>query len=339
MPRPAARRPSQSTCPAGSTLKTLRASFPHTRAWPRATLPAPGSHRAWTRGPWSRAKGWPAALAGNRTRVNCLEGSYAHHYTTNAAQPGPPRDAGPGFAAAPSRLLATAWAAGRSPAPTSRRPAALRCRRRQQRPPQPQARPQPRQPDAAVAAPQARAPAARGPSLGGAPAAVPLPRPSAAARAAPPRETRIPPATRSPGPFSAWRRRGHIPHPQTTRPSRRPAVPRAPPTPIRDRAASASPRSPPQPATRQAPGARQEALAGPWRPRTRAPGLTGKGKRWGRSTVGRAGTRRRPAPLAGRGREERKGPGGKRLDRAAVTPATKKGVLPPRRGIEPRSPA
>ena len=26
----------------------------------------------------------PSALAGNRTRVNCLEGSYAHHYTTNA---------------------------------------------------------------------------------------------------------------------------------------------------------------------------------------------------------------------------------------------------------------
>ena len=25
-----------------------------------------------------------AALAGNRTRVNCLEGSYANHYTTNA---------------------------------------------------------------------------------------------------------------------------------------------------------------------------------------------------------------------------------------------------------------
>ncbi len=24
------------------------------------------------------------ALAGNRTQVNCLEGSYAHHYTTNA---------------------------------------------------------------------------------------------------------------------------------------------------------------------------------------------------------------------------------------------------------------
>ena len=24
-------------------------------------------------------------LAGNRTRVNCLEGSYAYHYTTNAS--------------------------------------------------------------------------------------------------------------------------------------------------------------------------------------------------------------------------------------------------------------
>ena len=24
------------------------------------------------------------ALAGNRTQVNCLEGSYASHYTTNA---------------------------------------------------------------------------------------------------------------------------------------------------------------------------------------------------------------------------------------------------------------
>ena len=28
------------------------------------------------------------ALAGNRTRVNCLEGSYAHHYTTNASWQG-----------------------------------------------------------------------------------------------------------------------------------------------------------------------------------------------------------------------------------------------------------
>ena len=29
-------------------------------------------------------KKWLIALAGNRTRVNCLEGSYANHYTTNA---------------------------------------------------------------------------------------------------------------------------------------------------------------------------------------------------------------------------------------------------------------
>ena len=27
-----------------------------------------------------------AALTGNRTRVNCLEGSYANHYTTNACR-------------------------------------------------------------------------------------------------------------------------------------------------------------------------------------------------------------------------------------------------------------
>ena len=26
-----------------------------------------------------------SAMAGNRTRVNCLEGSYAHHYTTIAS--------------------------------------------------------------------------------------------------------------------------------------------------------------------------------------------------------------------------------------------------------------
>ena len=25
-------------------------------------------------------------MAGNRTRVNCLEGSYAHHYTTDASE-------------------------------------------------------------------------------------------------------------------------------------------------------------------------------------------------------------------------------------------------------------
>ncbi|XP_048071310.1 uncharacterized protein LOC125281637 [Ursus arctos] len=124
---------------------------------PGSRLPAPGSHRARARGPWSHAKGWPAALAGNRTRVNCLEGSYAHHYTTNAAQPGPPPDAGPGFAAAPSRLLSTASAAWRSPAPTSCPTAARRRHTRQQRPPGAPPAPARR----SCAAPQAPPPAAR----------------------------------------------------------------------------------------------------------------------------------------------------------------------------------
>ena len=39
-------------------------------------------HRRSSASTSARAKGH--ALAGNRTRVNCLEGSYAHHYTTNA---------------------------------------------------------------------------------------------------------------------------------------------------------------------------------------------------------------------------------------------------------------
>ena len=32
------------------------------------------------------------AMAGNRTQVNCLEGSYAYHYTTIATKPEPERD-------------------------------------------------------------------------------------------------------------------------------------------------------------------------------------------------------------------------------------------------------
>ena len=31
------------------------------------------------------SKRYSPASAGNRTRVNCLEGSYAHHYTTDAS--------------------------------------------------------------------------------------------------------------------------------------------------------------------------------------------------------------------------------------------------------------
>ena len=35
---------------------------------------------------WGKPKVWPAALARNRTWVSCLEGSYAHHYITNAEE-------------------------------------------------------------------------------------------------------------------------------------------------------------------------------------------------------------------------------------------------------------
>ena len=31
-----------------------------------------------------KVSNYKTASAGNRTRVNCLEGSYAHHYTTDA---------------------------------------------------------------------------------------------------------------------------------------------------------------------------------------------------------------------------------------------------------------
>ncbi|CAM9141257.1 unnamed protein product, partial [Rangifer tarandus platyrhynchus] len=121
-----------------SSLKTLRA--PPASRTPRASCLAPCSQLSLPRTPlpgWRRssAKGRPAALAGNRTRVNCLEGSYAHHYTTNAAQPGPPPDPGPGLAPAHSRCCRRRR---RIPAPTPRQREALRCRRRH---PQPTSKP------------------------------------------------------------------------------------------------------------------------------------------------------------------------------------------------------
>lgn len=137
---PAARRPCHSACPGVPSCSqqpqnTARATgFSHTRQKPRASCLAPCSQLSLPRTPlpgWRRssAKGRPAALAGNRTRVNCLEGSYAHHYTTNAAQPGPPPDPGPGLAPAHSRRI---------PAPTPRQREALRCRWRH---PQPTSKP------------------------------------------------------------------------------------------------------------------------------------------------------------------------------------------------------
>lgn len=82
---------------------------------------------------WVRtlAKVGHAALAGNRTRVNCLEGSYAHHYTTNAAQPDPhPHVAADCHHTAPSALdaayllLACAPHARTGDAPTTNTPTA-----------------------------------------------------------------------------------------------------------------------------------------------------------------------------------------------------------------------
>ncbi|KAM7246936.1 hypothetical protein CapIbe_003234 [Capra ibex] len=75
-------------------------------AKPRASGLAPCSHLSVPRTPlprgrWNSAKGQLAALAGNRTRVLCLEGSYAHHYTTNAPQPGRPPHAGPSILSPP----------------------------------------------------------------------------------------------------------------------------------------------------------------------------------------------------------------------------------------------
>ncbi|XP_017901004.1 PREDICTED: nascent polypeptide-associated complex subunit alpha, muscle-specific form-like [Capra hircus] len=106
------------------------AGFSHTRQKPRASGLAPCSHLSVPRTPlpggrWNSAKGQLAALAGNRTRVNCLEGSYAHHYTTNAPQPGRPPHAGPGspqhtLAAAASASLPRRPAAGGSAPPPPR---------------------------------------------------------------------------------------------------------------------------------------------------------------------------------------------------------------------------
>lgn len=65
---------------------------------PSRVHPAEGGQHAFPRHPTSpgaSSKGRLAALAGNRTRVNCLEGSYAHHYTTNAARPRQPLQPGP----------------------------------------------------------------------------------------------------------------------------------------------------------------------------------------------------------------------------------------------------
>ncbi|XP_045839295.1 nascent polypeptide-associated complex subunit alpha, muscle-specific form-like [Meles meles] len=306
-------------------LKTPCASSPATGAQPAdplrppqhrsapasGALRAPGCHGAWPPGPWRRAKGWPAALAGNRTRVNCLEGSYAHHYTTNAAQPGPPPDAGPGFAPASARGSGhrLGGPARRGPAPTTRRSTAPRSCSRQQRPPGVPPAPAPR----GWAAPRARPP----PALGGRSGDHPRPHHApSAGRETPSPEIRLPPGTRSPRPFSTGCWVG--PHPAPTedptqpRPTRppRPApsrpVPsiRPPPPPRPDRAASNNRGARGGPGTTEGPG---WAVASPPARRPDAE----EGKRVAVVDGEQAGRPSWPwRPLAARRREEDKGPGG-----------------------------
>ena len=223
--------------------------------------------------------------------------------------PRPPGAALPRRPARPQLRAATGASSGR-PAPHPSRPGAAVRLRRTDRPP---------------LASGGRSGALRlpGPRL---PAAEPRP----PTHAAPPR-----PAGGGPSPPAGPR--AHVPHRRRTPPGRHPPAPRAaPPSPASPPPGSvASPRSALSAATRQAPWL---GCGGPARAPAGGGGAASKGKGWRWSTAGRPDTRGRPAPLVGRWREEKKGPRGKRLDRAA-TPATKKGVLPPRRGIEPRSPA
>lgn len=314
-------------------------------AKPRASGLAPCSHLSVPRTPlpggrWNSAKGQLAALAGNRTRVNCLEGSYAHHYTTNAPQPGRPPHAGPGLAPAYSRRRL------RIPAPTPRQPEALRRRRR------------PQQPRGAPSAPALRGrrdPPAPPPC--GPPALRSPPRPANASARTPGGQRGARsfqhPAGQSPTPPGAGR--GHFPRrqgdtgPTCLHASRRRDEPRGVAVAslrahsgshwgsVRGRAAG-----PPDPAmVGQGRGVAKEALAPPWRPCARRRQRAQAGALLGQrgSTGARPGT-----AVGGPGASPKDGGRGRRAlgglaAGQTATAATKKGVLPPRRGIEPRSPA
>ncbi|XP_044123747.1 basic proline-rich protein-like [Neovison vison] len=251
-------------------------------------LRAPGCHRAWPPGSWRRAKGWPAALAGNQTRVNCLEGSYAHHYTTNAAQPGPPPDARPGFGPGVcTRSGHRLWSPPRRPSAPRPCPddppihsAAL-----------------PHGPAAAARRPTRASPTRLGgsvgppacqPPLGGAGAARPLlvppptPHPPFAGRETPSPEIRVLPTTCSPPAFSTgcWGRPHPAPTEDPTQPRPPPPVPRAPPRPAPPRPVksrpvpSVRPRPPPPPQPDRAASNHRGARGG--RPLVRRPGHDGR---------------------------------------------------------------
>lgn len=328
------------------------AGFSHTRQKPRASGLAPCSHLSVPRTPlpggrWNSAKGRPAALAGNRTRVNCLEGSYAHHYTTNAPQPGRPPHAGPGLAPAYSRRRL------RIPAPTpgSRRLCAAAGA------PSSHAAPPARQRYAVAGIHRPHRPRAAPPPPCGPPALRSPPRPANASALTPGGQRGARsfqhPAGQSPTPPGAGR--GHFPRRQgDTGPtclyaSRRRDEPRGVAVAslrahsgshwgsVRGRVAG-----PPDPAmVGQGRGVAKEALAPPWRPCARRRQRAQAGALLGQrgSTGARPGT-----AVGGPGASPKDGGRGRRaLGGLAAgqrgTAATKKGVLPPRRGIEPRSPA
>lgn len=110
-------RPSLAWAPSPRPPTTRRTRAPTGMLPPtEPALPEPGRPEA----PAS-SKGRLAALAGNRTRVNCLEGSYAHHYTTNATRPREPLRAGPGLpSGAPTSSCHRRLVSRRGPEPALR---------------------------------------------------------------------------------------------------------------------------------------------------------------------------------------------------------------------------
>ena len=196
-----------------------------------------------------------------------MEGSYAHHYTTNAPQPGWPPDAGPGLAPAYSRRRL------RIPAPTPRQPEALRRRRR--RPQQPRGAPSAPAPRGRRESTGPTAPGRRPRGLAALRPFAPRRGPPTPPRPHPRRATRGTqlPAPSWPKPYSTgrWAR----PLPTTTRghgthlPARGGAVasPRAHSGSHWGSARGRAAGRPPDPAmVGQGRGVAKEALAPPWRP-------------------------------------------------------------------------
>ena len=298
----------------------------------------------------SSAKGRPAALAGNRTRVNCLEGSYAHHYTTNATQHERPPDPTPGVATAYSRRRSCRRL--RITAPTPREPEDVRRRRRQQPRGALSAQPLSGSRSLADRTPRGGAHAALRPS---GPSSPPRPANHSAFNRSGQRGARNfqHPASQSPSPTGDGR--GNLPRrlgdtgPTCLHASRRCAEPHG-----ADVASLGAHRGsqwgwvrgrPGGPAGRKLRLWSGKAVGWPRRPSLgrgdREPGdhkglrLEGRTGRGGRRWLGRA---QRPGASPKDGGTRRRAVGGLAAGQRA-TAATKKGVLPPRRGIEPRSPA